>query len=125
MHSPIFGWHADGVGALIQVMRQSELSGAWAARCEAVAGVVALARIALDGLVGEDRALHLQHGAADDVFGRDQLDDVLLACQFVGDERVNGGDGSSEIAGREDGIVGHGNLGYTETTPVAKGAGRP
>ena len=44
--------------------------------------IVAAARIAFRIFVGEDRALRLQHGAADDIFGRDQLDLGLLAGQL-------------------------------------------
>ena len=47
------------------------------------AAIVATARIALGVLVGQDRTLGLQHGARDDVLGRDQLDLVLLPLQFV------------------------------------------
>ena len=47
------------------------------------AAVVALARIALGVLVGQHRALRLQHGARDDVLRRDQLDLLLLALQLA------------------------------------------
>ena len=50
---------------------------------ELAAAVVALARIALGILVGDHRALRLEHRAADDVLRRDQLDLVLLAAQFL------------------------------------------
>src|SRR5207247_1707549 len=36
--------------------------------------VIAVAGQALDGLVGEEGSLHLEHGAAYDVFGSDQFD---------------------------------------------------
>ena len=49
------------------------------------AAIVALAGIALGVLVGHDRALRLEHGAGDDVLGRDQLDLVLLAAEFLAD----------------------------------------
>ncbi len=45
--------------------------------------VVAAARIALRILVGEDRALRLEHRLADDVLRGDQLDLGLLAAQLV------------------------------------------
>jgi len=44
------------------------------------AAIVAPARQALGVLVGEHGALGLEHGAADDVFRRDQLDLVALAA---------------------------------------------
>ena len=49
------------------------------------ATVVAATRIALGVLVGQDGALGFEHGLADDVFGRDQLDLVTLAAKLVGD----------------------------------------
>ena len=51
------------------------------------AAVVALARIALGVLVGQDRALRLANRARDPVLGRDQLDVVFLALPFAGDRR--------------------------------------
>ena len=50
---------------------------------ELAAAVVAPARIALGVLVGQHRALRLQHGAGDDVLRGDQLDLVLLAAEFL------------------------------------------
>src|SRR5262249_17935398 len=86
-------------------------------------GVVSLAGIALDGLVREDRALYLDNGAADDVLGGDQLDDVLLTREFLGDgagdERIGGADRGGEVAGRE-GVAGHAHSPYTESTDLAK-----
>ena len=52
---------------------------------ELAAAVVAVARIAFGVLVGHHRALRFQHGAADDVFRRDQLDLVLLAAELIAD----------------------------------------
>ena len=52
---------------------------------ELAAAVVALARIALGVLVGQHRALRLQHGAGDDVLRGDQLDLVALAAELVAD----------------------------------------
>jgi hypothetical protein len=46
------------------------------------AAVVAPSGIALGVLVGQDRALRLEHRAADDVLARDQLDLVLLAAEL-------------------------------------------
>ena len=51
------------------------------------AAIIARKGQALDGLVGEDRALRLQHEPRDDVFGRDQFDAVLLAPQLARDGR--------------------------------------
>ena len=56
---------------------------------ELAAAIVALARIALGIFVGHDRALRLQDGAADDVFGSDQLDLVALAAEFGPDGAEN------------------------------------
>ena len=52
---------------------------------ELAAAVIALARQPFGILVGEDRALRLQHGAADDILGRNQLDLVALPAQFAPD----------------------------------------
>ena len=56
---------------------------------ELAAAVVAPARVALGVLVGEDRALRLEHGAADDVLRRDQLEVVLLALRLVADDAID------------------------------------
>jgi hypothetical protein len=55
------------------------------------AAIVTLARIALGILVGEERALCLQHSPRDDVLGRDQLDLVALAAMFLADPFGDGG----------------------------------
>ena len=47
------------------------------------AAVVAPAGIALGVLVGQHRALRLEHRARDDVLGGDQLDLVALATEFL------------------------------------------
>jgi hypothetical protein len=52
---------------------------------ELAAAIIALARITLGIFVGHDRALRLEHGAGDDVFGGDQLDLVALATELVAD----------------------------------------
>ena len=52
---------------------------------ELAAAVIALARIAFGIFVGQHRALRLEHGAADDVFRRDQFDLVALAAELVAD----------------------------------------
>ena len=52
---------------------------------ELAAAVVALPREALGVFVGENRALRLEHRAADDVFRRDQLDLVALAAKLEAD----------------------------------------
>ena len=52
---------------------------------ELAAAVVAPARIAFGVLVGEDRAGGLEHGAADEVLRRDQLEAAVLALQLVAD----------------------------------------
>jgi hypothetical protein len=52
---------------------------------EIAAAVIALARIALGVLVGENRALSFQHARAGVVLRRDQLDMIFLAVAFVRD----------------------------------------
>ena len=49
---------------------------------ELAAAVIAPAGIAFGVFVGEHRALRLQNGAGDDVFGGDQLDFVALAAEL-------------------------------------------
>ena len=63
--------------------------------------IVAPARIAFGIFVGEHRALRLEHRAADDVLGRDQLDLGLLAVELVLDRRGDRGIGLGEAAGEE------------------------
>ena len=66
------------------------------------AAVIALARQTFGVLVGQHRALRLQHRPADDVFRRDQLDLVALAAQFqpdgLGDFRIGLGQRGAEKA---------------------------
>ena len=75
------------------------------------AGVETVTRVALDGLVGQDRTLHVEHGAADQVLGGDQLDHIALALQFgadrAGDRRVALADGTAEVV-LGQGVVGGG-----------------
>ena len=52
------------------------------------AAVVAPAGIALGVLVGQHRALGLEHRRAHDVLGRDQLDLVLLALELAAERRL-------------------------------------
>ena len=52
---------------------------------ELAAAVIAPARIALGIFVGQHRALRFEHGAADDIFRRDQFDLVALASELVAD----------------------------------------
>ena len=74
------------------------------------AAVIAIARIAFRVLVGHDRALCFQHGAADDVFRRDQLDLVALAAEFALDRGGDFGVGLGK-RGREERVGGGGGLG--------------
>jgi hypothetical protein len=60
---------------------------------EGAAAVIAAAGIAFGVFVGQHRALRFEHRAAHDIFGRDQLDFVLLAPQFAVDRRANVGIG--------------------------------
>ena len=70
------------------------------------AAVIAVAGQALDGLVGEEGSLHLEHGAAYDVLGSDQFDHVALAATLVRQGLCDGGiarpQAGREIAGMED-----------------------
>ncbi|MBA7477379.1 hypothetical protein ES707_12788 [subsurface metagenome] len=72
--------------------------------------VVARARIAFGVFVGHHRALRLQHGAADDVFGCDQLDLMPLPAELAldgrGDLRIGFGKGRGE-----EGVGGRSGLG--------------
>ena len=52
------------------------------------ATVIALARIALGILVGEDRPCRFEHGGASDVLAGNQLDPVTLATQLAADRAV-------------------------------------
>ena len=64
---------------------------------------------ALDGLVGDSRALSLQHQLRDDVLGGDQLDPILLALYLAtqrGGERRIGVEPLGEVA-----VVKHGHEG--------------
>src|SRR4030095_13719372 len=69
---------------------------------ELAAAVVAPAGIALGVLVGHHAAGRLQHGAADEVLGGDQLQAEVLARALVGDGLVNLG-----IDGLQRTVVGH------------------
>ena len=64
------------------------------------AAIVAAAGIALGVLVGQDRALGLEHRAGDDVLRGDQLDPVLLPAELLADRggqfRVGLGEGGGE-----------------------------
>ena len=64
------------------------------------AAIIAGAGIALGVFVGHHRALRFQHGAADDVFRRDQFDLVALSAEFAadsgGDVRICLGQGRGE-----------------------------
>ena len=61
---------------------------------ELAAAVIAFARQTFGVFVGQHRALRLEHGAADDVFGRDQLDLVALAAELKLDRLGDFGVGS-------------------------------
>ncbi len=68
---------------------------------ELAAAVIALARQAFGVFVGEHRALRLEHGAADDVFRRDQLDLVALAAELELDRLGDFGIGFGERGGEK------------------------
>jgi hypothetical protein len=83
---------------------------------ELAAAVVALAGIALGVLVGQHRSGGLQHRAADDVLGGDQLDLLALAGELAadggGELGVALGEARGEEGVRSDGRpCGHGILG--------------
>ena len=56
---------------------------------ELAAAVIAPAGITFGIFVGQHRALRLEHGAADDIFRRDQLDLVALAAELAADRIRN------------------------------------
>ena len=68
---------------------------------ELAAAVIAFARQAFGVFVGQHRALRLEHGAADDVFRRDQLDLVALAAELELDRLGDFGVGLGERGGEE------------------------
>src|SRR3569832_2220894 len=72
---------------------------------EFAAAIVAAAGITFRVFVGEDRALRLEHGAADDVLRRDQFDLVLLTGQFLSDSRGNLRIGGRQILVEKGGIL--------------------
>jgi hypothetical protein len=72
---------------------------------EFAAAVVALARIALGVLVGQDRALGLQHRLGDDVFRCDQFDLVLLTTQLQTDPIEDVAVRRGEVRAEEGGQV--------------------
>ena len=65
---------------------------------ELAAAVVALARIAFGVLVGQHRAGGFEHGAADEVLRRDQLEAAVLAVPLVADRLGDLGIGLGERA---------------------------
>ena len=71
---------------------------------ELAAAVVALARIAFGVLVGHHRAGGFEHGAADEVLRRDELEAAVLAVQLVadgaGDLGIGLGEGAPHRRGR-------------------------
>jgi hypothetical protein len=81
---------------------------------EFAAAVVALARIALGVLVGQDRALGLKHGLGDDVLRSDEFDLVLLTTQLqtdpIEDVAVRRGEVRAEEGGQGGSWCGHGTL---------------
>jgi hypothetical protein len=68
---------------------------------EVAAAVIAPARIALRILVRHHRALGFEHGAGDDVFGRDQLDLVPLPPELALDRGEDLGIDIGEAGGKE------------------------
>ncbi len=79
---------------------------------ELAAAVIALARQAFGVLVGQHGALRFEHGAADDVLRRDQLDLIALAAELernrIGDLRIAVGQrGGKQAFVRRLGAVGY------------------
>ena len=68
---------------------------------DVTAAVVAVAGIALGVLVGEHGAGGLEHGARDEVLGRDQLDLVLLAFELAADDAGDLGIALGQAGGEE------------------------
>ena len=68
---------------------------------ERAAAVIAPPRITLGVFVREHRALRFKHGAAHDVFGRDQFNLVLLAPKLAVDRRANVGIGIGQARAEE------------------------
>ena len=87
---------------------------------ELAAAVIAPARQAFGILVGQHRALRFEHGAADDVLRRDQLDLVALAAKLerdgIGDLRIAVGQrgGKQAFVRRLDAV------GYRHTSLLAE-----
>ena len=69
------------------------------------AAVITLARVTLGILVRELRALGFQHGAADVVLGRDQLDVVFLSLVFQLDDAEQIGVEMGEVVGIHGGSL--------------------
>src|SRR5690348_9895644 len=63
--------------------------------------IVAAAGIAFGIFVGEDRALRLEYGLADDIFGRDQFDLGLFPAELVADRVLDRGILLAQPAGEE------------------------
>src|SRR5262249_62154226 len=63
---------------------------------DVVAAVVALAGVALGVLVGEHRALRLEHCRRREVLGRDQLDRRVLPLDLAADDAGDGRVGALE-----------------------------
>ncbi len=90
------------------------------------AAVVALARVSLGVLVGQDGALRLQDGLGHEVLRRDHLQRALLALELethcVRDLRIDVGEGTVEVVGRE---VGHGSRGYRSAAATSSASTAP
>ena len=89
------------------------------------AAVVALARQAFGIFVGQHRALRLEHGAADDVFRRDQLDLVALAAELEPDRLGDFGIGLGQRGGKQAFVRRLGALGYRHASCLAEMGGCP
>lgn len=93
------------------------------------AAVVALARVALGVLVGEDGALGLEHGTRHEVLGRDHLEGVALTAELLlqdgGDLGVDLGErGVEGCAVGVDGAVDGGQIGDGHGSPTWVGDDR-
>jgi hypothetical protein len=92
---------------------------------ELASAVVALARVALGVLVGQDASLALEDRLRHEVLGGDHLERPLLALELVledlGDLGIDVGEGAVEEVGRQ---IGHGPATVAPRS-VTTGAARP
>ncbi len=84
---------------------------------ELAAAVVAASRVPLGVLVGQDRSRRLEHGAADEILRRDQLEAVVLPLPLVAE---HGGDFRVGVGERAPGCDAGGVSGHAVRAPSAE-----